>query len=180
MSISGRRTNMTAKYVLGATIASLAIVASASAMEMTASTSMMMKDDAMMKKDTMMKKDDGAMMMKKEEAMKAREIEITALQDLLIEKGYLVLPEGAKKGTFGPRTRAALRNLQKENGLPSTGFFGAMTKAKIANKESVMMMKKDAMMMKKEAAMMKKDDAMMMKKDGAMMKGTSTDAMTHN
>ena len=160
---------MITKNILAVTVATLAIAASASAMEMSASTTMMMKhDDAMIKTDAtmMMKKDDGAMMMKKEERVMAREVEITALQEVLIEKGYLVIPSGVNKGTFGPRTRAALKRMQKENGLPATGFFGAMTKAKIAHRESVMMMKAEGSMMKK---------------DGAMMKASSTEgAMMHN
>lgn len=94
--------------------------------------------------DTMMKKDD-AMMMKK----MSRVEEISELQTLLIEKGHLVIPAGVAKGTFGPKTRAALVKFQKANGLHSSGYFGPLTKAKIA------MMKGE--MMKMEDKMMKKD-----------------------
>ncbi len=116
--------------------------------------------------DVMMKKDDSAMMMKKEDSMmmkktatvSATTAEITELQEVLIEKGYLVMPAGVSKGNFGKLTKAALIKYQKANGLNSAGYFGSLTKAKLS--ESRAMMKKgDTMMKKDEGAMMKKETA---------------------
>lgn len=122
----------------------------------------MMKDDKMMKGDTMMKKDD--VMMKKA----AMSTEVSDLQTILIEKGYLVIPAGVAKGTFGPKTRAALAKFQKANGLSASGYFGPLTKAKIAMMKGAMM--KDDAMMKKDDAMMKMDDKMMKATDTMMIK----------
>jgi peptidoglycan hydrolase-like protein with peptidoglycan-binding domain len=141
---------MIKKIVLASVIVSSVVVGSAFA-ESTGET-MMKKDDAMM-----MKKDD-AMMMKKTVAVSATTAEVTELQEVLIEKGYLVLPAGVSKGNFGKLTKMALIKYQKASGLNPAGHFGALTKAKI--KES-----KSMMMKKEEGAMMKKDDAMMMKKE---------------
>jgi murein L,D-transpeptidase YcbB/YkuD len=137
---------------LGAGIVLVTILTGSSfAMEVMATGTMMKKDDTMMKGDTMMKKD----------LMSARQTEISDLQNLLIEKGYLVIPAGVAKGTFGPKTRAALIKFQKANGLNASGYFGPLTKAK--------MMKKDDTLMKGDT-MMKKDDAMMMKATDTMIK----------
>jgi peptidoglycan hydrolase-like protein with peptidoglycan-binding domain len=118
-----------------------------------------------MKGDTMMKKDDAMMMkgdtMMKKDLMSARQTEISDLQTLLIEKGYLVIPAGVAKGTFGPKTRAALIKFQKASGLNPSGYFGPLTKAKISAMKGEMM---------KGDTMMKKDDAMMMKATDTMIK----------
>ena len=111
----------------------------------------------------------------------ARGAGVSALQEVLISKGFLTLPAGVVKGTFGPATKRALMRYQTSLGVPASGFFGAMTRAHM----SAMMkggdaMKKDEAMMKQDTggAVMKKDEAMM-KKDGAMMKHDDA-MMAHN
>lgn len=54
--------------------------------------------------------------------------EVVKLQMLLIEKGYL---KGTATGYFGGLTKAGLMKLQKEYGLPVTGYFGPMSRAKL-------------------------------------------------
>ena len=127
----------------------------------------MMKDDTMMKKDIM--SSDGKMMKKMSPStnagLGARGEHVTALQDFLIEKGYLVLPEGVTKGYFGGSTKKALMNYQESVGVTPTGYFGPKTRMmmqeKMGMKDSDSKMKKDAMM--------KKDT---MSSDGKMMKDT--------
>lgn len=58
--------------------------------------------------------------------------EVTALQQYLENGGYLVMPAGADYGYFGAITKAAVVAWQKEVGLPSTGYFGPMSRAKLA------------------------------------------------
>ena len=94
---------------------------------------------------------------------------ITELQSALIEGGYLTITSTTKKGVFGPQTRAALIKFQKANGLPATGNFGALTKAKLADKKS-MMKKEDSAMKRGEDAMMKKEDGVMTRKGDVMVK----------
>ncbi len=55
---------------------------------------------------------------------------VVALQTFLETNGYLNL-NGATKGYFGGLTKSALAKYQSGNGLPSTGFYGAMTRAKM-------------------------------------------------
>lgn len=56
--------------------------------------------------------------------------DVTALQNILIQKGYL--EAGYATGYFGNLTQAALAKYQVENGItPATGYFGPITKAKI-------------------------------------------------
>ncbi|MEI6510446.1 MAG: ice-binding family protein [Candidatus Uhrbacteria bacterium] len=57
--------------------------------------------------------------------------DVTALQKFLVAKALLVMPNGIAYGTFGPRTRAALRSLQAGWRLPVTGILDAMTRAAI-------------------------------------------------
>lgn len=54
--------------------------------------------------------------------------EVKQLQELLIAKGYL---KGTATGYFGGLTKAGLMKLQKEYGLPSTGYFGPMSRTKL-------------------------------------------------
>lgn len=68
--------------------------------------------------------------------------DVISLQTFLESKGYLTMPSGVAKGYFGMLTKKALIMYQSSIGLPSTGFFGAMTRAKLASS----MMKGDAMM----------------------------------
>ncbi len=55
--------------------------------------------------------------------------DVSALQQLLISKGFLTVVS-APTGFFGPATRAALAKMQAANGIsPATGFFGPKTRA---------------------------------------------------
>jgi uncharacterized surface protein with fasciclin (FAS1) repeats len=98
--------------------------------------------DAMMKQDTMMKSD-SMMSMNSNLMMSSRGTDVISLQTFLESKGYLHLPQGVAKGYFGMLTKKALMMYQSSTGLPSTGFFGAMTRAKLS---AAMMMKGDTMM----------------------------------
>jgi uncharacterized protein YkwD len=55
--------------------------------------------------------------------------EVKKLQEFLISKEYL--KEGLNTGNFFSQTKQALRNFQQDNGLPATGYFGPLTRAKI-------------------------------------------------
>lgn len=57
--------------------------------------------------------------------------QVVSLQTLLEGKGFLVMPAGIAKGYFGSKTRTALIALQKSLGLPSTGYFGPMTRGRL-------------------------------------------------
>lgn len=54
--------------------------------------------------------------------------EVTALQNLLAEKGYL---SATSRGYFGKATKAALAEWQAEAGLPASGVFGPLSRAKV-------------------------------------------------
>ena len=54
--------------------------------------------------------------------------EVEALQNQLIEEGYLKMPEGTAKGYFGSMTQAALAKYQKSIGFPAYGYFGRMSR----------------------------------------------------
>jgi hypothetical protein len=56
--------------------------------------------------------------------------DVVNLQLVLISRGHLAA--GLSSGYFGQLTKSALVKLQSTLGLPSTGFFGPMTRAKIA------------------------------------------------
>ncbi len=66
------------------------------------------------------------------------------LQTWLETKGFLVMPQGVAKGYFGMLTKRALMTYQSEEGLPSTGYFGPRTRAKL--KAKVLMMKDGGVM----------------------------------
>ena len=55
--------------------------------------------------------------------------DVTALQSALIAAGYSI-PAGAT-GYFGSQTKAAVQKYQAANGIPSTGFVGPLTRAKL-------------------------------------------------
>ncbi len=58
--------------------------------------------------------------------------EVTALQQWLVSKGYLVMPAGVAYGYFGPLTQSALAKYQAEAGIsPAVGYFGPITRAKV-------------------------------------------------
>jgi hypothetical protein len=54
--------------------------------------------------------------------------EVKSAQDALKAKGY---DPGASDGAMGPRTRAALRNFQKAEGLRATGRLDTDTRSKL-------------------------------------------------
>lgn len=59
----------------------------------------------------------------------SRGADVTALQSTLIAAGYSI-PAGAT-GYFGSQTKAAVQKYQAANGIPSTGFVGPLTRAKL-------------------------------------------------
>ncbi len=59
--------------------------------------------------------------------------DVTALQTWLEARGFLTMPAGVAKGYFGTLTKNAVAAYQASVGLPSTGFFGPMTMAKIGS-----------------------------------------------
>lgn len=54
---------------------------------------------------------------------------VTALQQFLVNQGYLSMPAGASYGYFGSMTKAAVVKFQAANGISSTGYFGPLTRA---------------------------------------------------
>lgn len=54
--------------------------------------------------------------------------QVKSVQEALKAKGY---DAGASDGAMGPRTRAALRNFQKAEGLRATGRLDADTRSKL-------------------------------------------------
>jgi hypothetical protein len=60
--------------------------------------------------------------------------DVTALQQMLVAKGFLIMPEGVSFGYFGDLTRQALSKWQYANGIfPSAGYWGPLSRAKYAN-----------------------------------------------
>lgn len=57
--------------------------------------------------------------------------DVVALQNALEKKGFLQMPRGISKGFFGSLTRVAVSKYQISVGLPSSGFFGPLTTAKL-------------------------------------------------
>jgi peptidoglycan hydrolase-like protein with peptidoglycan-binding domain len=57
--------------------------------------------------------------------------QVSALQQVLVSNGYLVMPAGVAMGYFGSLTKAAVMKWQAAVGLPATGFFGPMSRAKL-------------------------------------------------
>src|SRR3989338_7935726 len=54
---------------------------------------------------------------------------VETLQTLLETKGFLTMPAGVAKGTYGALTRAAVRAYQKSKGISQTGYIGPLTRA---------------------------------------------------
>ena len=54
--------------------------------------------------------------------------DVSDLQTFLELKGFLVMPEGVLKGTFGGITKAAVIAHQRVVQVPTTGYFGPMTR----------------------------------------------------
>lgn len=57
--------------------------------------------------------------------------DVVDLQGLLSEQGYLQIPTGVSYGYFGSLTQSALARYQAVIGVPATGYFGPMTRARI-------------------------------------------------
>ncbi len=101
--------------------------------------------------------------------MSSRGDGVVWLQNWLESKGYLVMPQGVAKGYFGKLTKMALATYQGEAGLPSTGFYGPMTRAKLKGMSMDMPkdMMKDSMKDTMKDNMMNTDTGIMV--GGAMM-----------
>src|SRR5579871_1558512 len=61
--------------------------------------------------------------------------DVSALQVFLIGKGLLTVPNPT--GYFGAKTAAALANWQGSLGLPSTGYFGPLSRVAIGSASSI-------------------------------------------
>ncbi len=60
--------------------------------------------------------------------------EVTALQQVLVAQGHLVMPVGVAYGYFGPLTQAAVSKWQAANGVsPTAGYWGPISRAKYAS-----------------------------------------------
>ncbi len=57
--------------------------------------------------------------------------DVTALQQILVSKGFLTMPAGVAMGTFGPLTKSAVSAWQASVGLPATGYVGPLSRAKL-------------------------------------------------
>lgn len=55
--------------------------------------------------------------------------DVAELQNFLIKKGYFTSSVGAT-GYFGPITKTALANWQRDNNIPATGYFGPISRGK--------------------------------------------------
>lgn len=58
-----------------------------------------------------------------------RNPDVERLQEFLISRGYLA--KGLVTGNFLSLTRAAVREFQEDSGMPATGFFGPLTRARV-------------------------------------------------
>lgn len=56
--------------------------------------------------------------------------DVTELQKILMTEGYLKIKVATR--WFGPLTKAALTQWQAKNGIPSTGFFGTLSRGHLA------------------------------------------------
>ncbi len=58
--------------------------------------------------------------------------DVTALQQILVNLGYLTMPSGVAYGYFGSITKAAVIKYQLAKGItPAAGYFGAITRASV-------------------------------------------------
>ncbi len=55
---------------------------------------------------------------------------VVVLQQALVAQGYLVMPSGVAMGYFGSLTKAAVMRWQAAHGVPATGYFGPLSRAK--------------------------------------------------
>ena len=118
-------------------------------------------EEMMMTTSASMNSTMGTMVSESNLAVSSKGDGVVWLQNWLETKGYLVMPEGVAKGYFGNLTKMALAKYQGEAGLPSTGYYGPMTRAKL---KGMMDMSKDTM---KKDTMMNTDSGIMV--GGAMM-----------
>lgn len=59
--------------------------------------------------------------------------DVTALQQILVSKGYLTMPAGTAYGYFGGLTKAAVARWQAASGIsPAAGYFGPKSRAALA------------------------------------------------
>ena len=56
--------------------------------------------------------------------------QVVALQNSLVSGGYLMMPAGVAPGYFGALTKTAVAKWQAAVGLPATGYFGPLSRAK--------------------------------------------------
>jgi len=61
----------------------------------------------------------------------SRGADVSALQSWLVSSGFLTMPTGVPMGYFGSLTKAAVVAYQASVGLPSTGYVGPLTVAKL-------------------------------------------------
>lgn len=65
----------------------------------------------------------------------SRGVEVSALQQILVSDGFLVMPPGVSYGYFGPLTKSAVAKWQSANGVsPTLGYFGPISRATLASK----------------------------------------------
>lgn len=59
--------------------------------------------------------------------------DVTALQTMLVDGGFLTIPAGVSKGYFGALTQSALASYQAAKGIsPAAGYFGPKTRAYVS------------------------------------------------
>jgi hypothetical protein len=64
----------------------------------------------------------------------AKGADVTALQQILVNSGHLVMPAGVAYGYFGSLTKAAVIKYQLAKGItPAVGYFGPKTRASISS-----------------------------------------------
>ncbi|MEK7107216.1 MAG: peptidoglycan-binding protein [Patescibacteria group bacterium] len=56
---------------------------------------------------------------------------VEALQTFLETKGFLKMPAGVSKGTYGTLTRTAVMSYQKSKGISQTGYIGPQTRVAV-------------------------------------------------
>lgn len=66
----------------------------------------------------------------------SRGADVAALQTILVQKGFLKMPAGVAKGTFGSLTKLALAKYQASVGLPKNGVFSSTTMSKLIAEQS--------------------------------------------
>ena len=104
---------------------------------------------AMLSADTSMTSADTNIVAETDLSLGVRGDNVVWLQTWLESKGYLVIPTGIAKGYFGNLTKSALAKYQSGAGLPATGYYGLMTRAKLKTMMAMSMDgNKDSMMNK--------------------------------